>query len=380
MFKKAICSIPFLFVSVCVQLYAIDLKLEQADLAVIQDPKEAGYHFYIRKKADIASILITETSKDSNKRADNFAYRSPEYNSINGDEKRILDGKELEASAKKLYSLIDSTPEEHTPVGKAFHVWVPYIIVYGYEWSRNGEVQVLDGTFFNIRTFEKPYADYSGAFYDNPFVLKVTQETVDTADASVFNELAVAAFTELAELSNTPVRYAKLGDDLMPAIEDSLKPQGNKRLDLLFVLDATESMKDDIHIIRERLPDLLKKQLASYDTYRIGLVLYKDYNDEFVIKRACPFTQDIKQFYKALSNFKVAGGKDIPEAVYEGLEAGLRFDWRKEEAVDKRLILIGDAPPHPRPRGAISKEQVLKLAAQKKVAFFPIILPHKPAY
>ena len=83
-------------------LFAADLELDQSDLAVIQDPKGAGYHFYIRKKPDIASILMTETTKDPLKKLDNFAYRAAEYNGINGDEKRILNGKELDTRGKRL--------------------------------------------------------------------------------------------------------------------------------------------------------------------------------------------------------------------------------------------------------------------------------------
>ena len=98
-----IALIGFLF-----PVFGADLELDQSDLAVIQDPKGAGYHFYIRKKPDIASILMTETTKDPQNRLDNFAYRDFQYNSINGDEKRILNGKELDTRGKRLYSLIDS--------------------------------------------------------------------------------------------------------------------------------------------------------------------------------------------------------------------------------------------------------------------------------
>ena len=170
-------------------LVAADLELDQSDLAVIQDPKGAGYHFYIRKKPEIASILMTETTKDPLKKLDNFAYRDSVYNSINGDEKRILNGKELDTRGKRLYSLVDSTPEKNTPLGEAFHVWVPYIIYYGYEWTRHGEVEVLDGTFFNIRAFEKPFADYTGGFSDNPFVLRIDGKKLDRNICLLGNEI-----------------------------------------------------------------------------------------------------------------------------------------------------------------------------------------------
>ncbi|MGF7110339.1 hypothetical protein J2Z29_002914, partial [Treponema pedis] len=149
-----------IFISFFCVLKAQDISLGKDDVLVIQSP-EGGYHLYIKAKPDIKSVLLTETTRDPELKEANYAYRNPDYNVINGDEKRLLNGEFL-LPEKKLYSLIDSTPEEDTPLGKAFHIWIPYIIVYGYDWSRSGEVEVADGTFFNIRTFVKPYGDYDG--------------------------------------------------------------------------------------------------------------------------------------------------------------------------------------------------------------------------
>ena len=294
---------------------------------------------------------MTETTKDPQNRLDNFAYRDFQYNSINGDEKRILNGKELDTRGKRLYSLIDSSPEKDTPLGEAFHIWVPYIICYGYEWDRHGEVQVLDGTFFNIRAFEKPYADYTGSFSDNPFVLRVTQKSIKEVHDPAFSEPAAASFSELARLSGNKLIYSENVDGIMPSIEVILTPKKHKKLDVVFVIDATESMKDDIKKVRELLAASLKKVLPKYDSYRIGLVLYKDYYDDFLTKTATDFTSDIDRFSAALRSFSVFGGRDIPEAVYEGIDAGLDLEWRTDADTDRKLILIGDAPPPTRPQG-----------------------------
>ena len=108
--KKLLCFV--LATLVPVSLMALDLSIGKDDVRIIQSP-EGGYHLYIRKKADIASVLLTETTRDPNLKADNYAYRSPDYNPVNGDEKRLLDGVFIPPE-KKMYSLIDSTPEaEH---------------------------------------------------------------------------------------------------------------------------------------------------------------------------------------------------------------------------------------------------------------------------
>lgn len=362
-------------------LEAEDLSLSKEDLLVIQNPK-GGYHLYIKAKPDIKSVLLTETTKDPDLKLDNYAYRDPNYNEINGDEKRLLNGEFL-LPEKKLYSLIDSTPEKNTPLGEAYHIWIPYIILYGYDWSRSGEIEVKDGTFFNIRTFAKPYGDYTGNFQDNPFTLRVTQKPVekDPPPDLSYSDEAVKTFTDLADTTEGEMIYAKGPEDILSTIKEILKKGEKDHLDLLFALDSTESMKDDVEEVRKNISSMLAETLPQYKTYRIALVLYKDYREDFLVREACVFTDNLKKFEKALYGFKVFGGRDIPEAVYEGIFLGLRQSWRALDTdVDKKLILIGDAPPHPKPRGKVTKEDVDKLAAEKGVKIYPIILPHTLSY
>ncbi|WP_024468580.1 vWA domain-containing protein [Treponema pedis] len=369
-----------IFISFFCVLKAQDISLGKDDVLVIQSP-EGGYHLYIKAKPDIKSVLLTETTRDPELKEANYAYRNPDYNVINGDEKRLLNGEFL-LPEKKLYSLIDSTPEEDTPLGKAFHIWIPYIIVYGYDWSRSGEVEVADGTFFNIRTFVKPYGDYDGGFQDNPFVLRVTQKPVEPENEKTgYSNDAVKVFTELADTTAGKLIYAKSPEEIVPLIEEILTKTEKENLDLLFALDSTESMKDDIEAVRKTILSMLEKIIPRYKSCRIALILYKDYREDFLVREACMFTGNLKKFEKALYGFKVFGGRDIPEAVYEGLYLGLQQSWRTDnENTDKKLILIGDAPPHSRPRGKVKKEDVDKLAKEKNVSFYPIILPHGLSY
>ena len=68
-----------------------DLRLEmESDLLGVK-----GYHLYIRALDSLQSVMLTETTKDPEGKSDNYAYRAFEYNSVNGDEIRILNGKKL---------------------------------------------------------------------------------------------------------------------------------------------------------------------------------------------------------------------------------------------------------------------------------------------
>lgn len=376
--NKTVCVV--LSALIPLSAYALDLSIPKDDV-LIEQSVDGGYNLYIKKKPDIQSVLLTETTKDPKMAADNYAYRAAEWNATNGDEKRMLDGAFIPPE-KKIYSLISSTVVKDTPIGDAFHIWIPYVIRYGYSWSRNGEIQVVDGTYINIRAFSMPYADYSGSFADNPYKLKLTQKPVERIEAApkgiTYMKDTVSTFSEIATTTKGKILYAKDPEDIVNQIKDALEPAGPKSLDLALVVDATESMSVYVGAVRKTLQDILKDELPKYPSWRVALVLYKDYSDDFLVRDACPFTTDLVAFRKALGSFYVGGGGDIPEAVYEGLDGALKLPWNPD--AEKKIILIGDAPPHPKPRGSITKEMVQSSAAEKGVQMNVIILPGHDTY
>ena len=350
-----------------------DLNVAKEDTYVLPG-NNGGFHLYIRAKEDIKSVLLTETTQDPKLKLHNYAYRDPNFNEINGNEKRMLNGEVLDVS-KGLYSLIDSTVEENTPIGRAFHIWIPRIIVYGYSWSRNGELEVVDGTFINIRAFELPYGDYQGVFRDNPFVLKI-----DDIMLNYIHE-AVTSFKDLTGKTDGRLLYARSYLDIIPLIKKLIteKLQDKNELDLMFVLDCTESMKPHIDGAKDEMLSFLEKMQKQFLSLRVGLILYKDYYDDFVVKEASVFTKDITNFSNILRSIEVAGGGDIPEAVYEGLYLALRESWRvNDKKVIKKIILIGDAPPHAKPRGRVKKTDVENMASKKGIEINTILLTSMP--
>ena len=362
------------------------LRISIEDIKIQTETKDSeiiGYHLYIKKLPRIMSVLLTETTKDPNGKADNYAYRTKEYNPINGDEVRYLDGKPLVSEGAK-YSLVDSTVEYLEDFGAAFHFYIPSTIIYGYEWSRNGEIQIGKGTFINIRTFEKPYADYTGNFMDNPFMFdletrKIPKKVPEVVLTDDYNPIASEKFKEVSE----NVIYSKGPESIIEDIKDILQQEKDKNnLDVVFAIDATGSMKNDIDKLKADLMPALEEIFASAPDVRIGLLFYRDYGDTFNFKglpvKTFGFTSNITTFSKNLNSIRIYGpeGGDIPEAVYEAMYAASEFyNWRT--TAFKRIILIGDAEPHPTPRksGKYSKEFVQSLADAKKIKINAILLP-----
>jgi len=362
----------FLCLLICAGLavFAQDLSLGSDDIR-LEQKADGGFHLFIRKKADIGSVLLTESTRDPAMRADNYAYRAPEWNPVNGDEIRLLNGVPIPRESR-IFSLIDSTPENHPELGEAFHIFIPWIVNYGYENSRHGEVYMADGTYLNIRTFNYPYADYRGSFADNPFTLQAVQRETEKAEG-IFMTEAERSFNEIAMEGQGEFIPATDPRDLVEKINEALKKEKGKNVDIVLCIDTTGSMGPYINGVRSMLIPMMKETIADYTDFRIGMVLYRDYRDEY-LNKVIPFTKDFNVFQRNLNAIYCKGGGDIPEAVYEALyEAADKFPWAAESRL---LFLIGDAPPHPRQRGRISKEMVYDLVAEKGLKVNAILLPH----
>lgn len=339
-----------------------DLKIEQT--------LEGGYHLWIKKR-DIGSVLLTESTADPEKRVHSFSLRNPVYHPVNGDEMRLLDNEFLNNS-DGLYSLIDSTVEKHEILGESFHLFIPYVVEYGYQWSRYGELQILDGSWLNIRAFEKPYGDYTGSYSDNPFVLKVIQKPFDETPDDNYRNDTVETFREIAEEGRGTAILSLGHEEMLGEIIRIIEKAEGPDLDLVLALDTTKSMEDDIPFLQEMLIPLLEESTTGFETFRFGMVLYKDYMEQYVTKIS-PFQDTLAGAQRFLDKIVVRGGRDIPEAVYEALYAGITsFPW---EAPSRIIILIGDAPPHPKPRGSITKEKVMTESLSAGIELNALILP-----
>ncbi|MCL2007678.1 MAG: VWA domain-containing protein [Treponema sp.] len=360
----------FLFFLCLIPCFGQDLTIDQNDFA-LEQREEEGFHLFIRKKTDISSVLLTESTRDPSMSEANYAYRALEWNPINGDEIRLLDGFAI-PSESGIFSLVSSTPVPHPELGEAFHIFVPWVVNYGYEGMRQNEVRMTDGTYINIRTFSLPYADYRGSFFDNPFELRGIQRAVEAPDDTYSRE-AVVSFSEITRRGGGEFVFASNPTEMMEHIEALLLQEAGNSLDIVICFDTTGSMGRYIDAVRRMLIPMLRRHLSRFPDFRIGLVLYRDYPPDIYITRIMPFTRDFFYFQRYLSAAVAWGGGDIPEAVYEALYDGAdKFPW----ALDSRLmILIGDAPPHPEPRGEITAEMAYRRIEEQGITVSAILLP-----
>lgn len=379
----------------------VNLFVKSSDIVIVDEKDSSqnviGYHLYIKKSKNVESVMLTETTKDPLGKEPNYAYRAKEFNEINGNEKRILDGEILNSPQAK-YFLIDSTVEKNQYFNQCFHIFIPTEIVFGYSWSRKGTVKIGKGTFFNIRSFEKKYCDYSGKYFDNPFMFdfkvvskkakkiernKPKVDSVEVVLTDEYNPIAVHSFEEISDF----LIYSKGPETIISDISESINRIESKDVvDIVFAIDATGSMKDDIEKLKHEWIPILKDDLKKINDVNLGLLFYRDYGDNFYMNnlpvKYFAFTNDVEVFVKNIKSVRIIGneGGDIPEAVYEAIFASMEFyQWRTGSS--KKVILIGDAEPHPTPRRSkrYTKELVEKMSKEKNIEINAIITPDEKA-
>lgn len=143
-----------------------------------------------------------------------------------------------------------------------------------------------------------------------------------------------------------------------------------RKLDLLFVVDCTGSMADELEYLKVEVKSIaqgIKEQFPLVDQ-RYGLICYRDQGDEFVVRKF-DFTAKIDEFQANLAQQRATGGGDYPEAVDEALAAAANLDWTPDQAA-RVTFLIGDAPPHwPKMEPAMQAVNVLR---SKGVGLYPV--------
>jgi lysophospholipase L1-like esterase len=120
---------------------------------------------------------------------------------------------------------------------------------------------------------------------------------------------------------------------------------GGDDVDLVFVIDTTGSMGDDIAAAQASATAILSKLAGKTTSLRVGLVEYRDFGDfpgGAAARVVQSFTEDIGAVQTGLDGLTADGGGDTPEAVWSGLFLAFGLGWR--DAVKKLAIQFGDAP------------------------------------
>ncbi len=146
-----------------------------------------------------------------------------------------------------------------------------------------------------------------------------------------------------------------------------------KALDLMFVIDTTGSMSDELYYLQWELKDIIEKVKSQNENIpiRLSINFYRDHTDAYVVK-ANPFTTDIDDAVAKISDEDAAGGGDYPEAVDEAIEDAInKHEW-DATSYARLMFLVLDAPPHEESEIVERINTTIQKAAEKGVRIISV--------
>lgn len=155
-----------------------------------------------------------------------------------------------------------------------------------------------------------------------------------------------ATFSYLDESGNAYSLEKTITRDYTLDVSELNNPMTKKDvIQLLFVIDTTGSMGDEITYLKSEIADVIEtiKQDNEGVLVELGLIFYRDQGDLYVV-RDFPFTTEIEKQVKNLSEQWADGGGDFPEDITSAFKKANEFQWR--QAATKILVHVADAPDH----------------------------------
>lgn len=112
--------------------------------------------------------------------------------------------------------------------------------------------------------------------------------------------------------------------------------------DLVFLIDNTGSMSDEIYQVKQSLSNIISRLPAGT---RLGAALYNDLNVEPINwYQWIDLNSNLTPATSFIQNISLDGGGDLPESVYDGIYATIeKMSW--SSTAKRMIIVIGDAPP-----------------------------------
>jgi len=203
------------------------------------------------------------------------------------------------------------------------------------------------------------------------------QEARNTVEGPITSDAQIEQLRQLTgfhvDVATIRQGYVDAGLDKCSAVTPTVispgKPDATlSDLDLIFCIDVTGSMEDDIAGVKAAASNIVNTIAARSKNYRVAIIAYRDWEDSLGLPmfEDYGFSSDKEAIIANINSLSVGGGDDTPEAVFEALmraiDSKVVGGWRSN--VNKQVILMGDAPPHNPSRQGFTPATVARAAEE----------------
>lgn len=198
-------------------------------------------------------------------------------------------------------------------------------------------------------------------------------------EAELFAGIFAAAPEGPLSLQVTVAGQSTVREDLVAGaepivVEVEAAEAPSQVLDLMFMIDTTGSMGDELSYLQVELADVIDRvrtKVGEDYKFRVSVNFYRDVGDAYVV-RPFPFTEDIDQAIADLAEQDADGGGDWPEGVDAALASAIDDHAWSESAVARLCFLVLDAPPHEGSAVLADVQGSIAAAAGKGVRMIPL--------
>ena len=194
-------------------------------------------------------------------------------------------------------------------------------------------------------------------------------------DKKIIDSTTTNKFFELAKETKGELKLLVNSELITNEIKYIIEKHSVDNSDILFLIDKTGSMADDIANVQKGLTEIINS-INNYKNIRVAIGLYGDKNSDgkswYSFKN---FETNLESAKKFIEGIKVTNGDDYPESVYDGFfQSSKENFWKSEHK--RMIILIGDAPPLEKPLSDYSMSEVINKATKNKIMmnFYPIVV------
>lgn len=190
------------------------------------------------------------------------------------------------------------------------------------------DLDVISGTSYYYKI--EAYKDGSTGDMSEPILGYTTTITVEEA------------FDALADYTDGTRYDASSASEVPSIIIEIINNHAVSNTDLVFLIDNTGSMYDDIYEVQQAISNIL---LELPSGTRVGAAVYNDLNEDPTgWYDWTDLTTNYSMTSTFINNIEVYGGGDYPESVYDGIYlTAENMTWASSSK--RIMIVIGDAPP-----------------------------------
>jgi hypothetical protein len=155
-------------------------------------------------------------------------------------------------------------------------------------------------------------------------------------------------------------------------------PEKKDIIELMFVVDVTGSMGDELSFMNNEIADVVNRVAAQYADAQINLALlfYRDHSDKEVFSYTdfvdVTSADGLAKVQAAIAAQRASGGGDYAEAVEDALMLATEKQW-SEGATTKIIFQILDAPPHSKASNRTKMQAAVMAAAKKGIRVCPVL-------